>query len=68
MLTENTRKSMADHDYEFALVGIVFYAVNALLRGTELTTLHRELGASGSMKLHRCEHVTAVNIAGFIRE
>ena len=44
MLTENTRKSMANHDYEFALVGIVFYAVNSLLRGTELTTLHRELG------------------------
>ena len=67
MLTENTRKSMANHDYEFALVGIVFYAINSLLRGTELTTLHRELGERLD-EVAPMQHVTAFNIAGFIRE
>jgi signal transduction histidine kinase/CheY-like chemotaxis protein/HPt (histidine-containing phosphotransfer) domain-containing protein/tetratricopeptide (TPR) repeat protein len=66
-LTENTRKSMANHDYEFALVGIVFYAINALVRGTELTTLYRELGERLD-EVAPMQHVTAVNIAGFIRE
>jgi len=67
LLTENTRKSMANHDYEFALVGIVFYAVNSLLRGTELTTLHRELGERLD-EVAPMQHVTAFNISGFIRE
>ena len=66
-LTENTRRSIAAHDYEFALVAIVFYATNALARGMELASLSRELAARLA-DVTSLKHVTAVNIARFIQQ
>ena len=66
-LTENTRRSIAAHDYEFALVAIVFYATNALARGMELASLSRELAARLA-DVTPLKHVTAVNIARFIQQ
>ena len=66
-LTENTRRSIAAHDYEFALVAIVFYATNALVRGMELASLSRELAARLA-DVTPLKHVTAVNIARFIQQ
>jgi PAS domain S-box-containing protein len=66
-LTENTRRSIAVHDYEFALVGIVFYATNALARGMELASLSRELAARLA-DVTPLKHVTAVNIARFMQQ
>ncbi len=66
-LTENTRRSIAAHDYEFALVAIVFYATNALARGMELASLSRELAARLA-DVTPLRHITAVNIARFIQQ
>ena len=66
-LTENTRRSIAAHDYEFALVAIVFYATNALARGMELASLARELAARLA-DVTPLKHVTAVNVARFIQQ
>ena len=66
-LTENTRRSIAAHDYEFALVAIVFYATNALARGMELASLSRELAARLA-DVTPLKHVTAVNVARFIQQ
>ena len=66
-LTENTRRSIAAHDYEFALVAIVFYSTNALVRGMELASLSRELAARLA-DVTPLKHVTAVNIARFMQQ
>jgi len=65
-LTESTRRSIVQHDYEFALAGVVFYGVNALARGMDLASLGRELGARLD-DVTPLKHVTAANIARFIK-
>jgi PAS domain S-box-containing protein len=65
-LTECTRRSVALHDYEFALAAIVFYGTNALARGMELGSLERELGARLD-DVTPLKHVTAANIARFVQ-
>ena len=67
-LTENTRRSIATHDYEFALVAIVF------LRNERARTRHgariavsRELAARLA-DVAPLKHITAINIARFINK
>ena len=66
-LTDQTRRSIAHHDYEFALVAIVFFATNALVRGMELGSLHREI-RERLEEVIPLSHVTAVNVARFIQQ
>jgi PAS domain S-box-containing protein len=66
-LTENTRRSIREHDYEFALVAIVFYAINALVRGSELGALQRELAARAE-EVSPVMHVTGNNVVHFLQQ
>jgi PAS domain S-box-containing protein len=66
-LTENTRRSIAQHDYEFALVAIVFYAINGLVRGSELGALQRELSARAD-DVSPVMHITGSNVLNFIQQ
>ncbi|NJN53003.1 MAG: AAA family ATPase, partial [Gammaproteobacteria bacterium] len=65
-LTDGTRRSIALHDYEFALAGIVFYGANALCRGMDLATLSRELQARLD-DVTPLKQVTAANISRFMK-
>jgi PAS domain S-box-containing protein len=66
-LTENTRRSIGQHDYEFALVAIVFYGVNGLVRGTELGSLQRELSARAE-EVSPVSHITGSNVVHFLQQ
>ncbi len=65
-LTDATRRSIAMHDFEFALAGIVFYGANALCRGMDLATLSRELQARLD-DVTPLKQITAANIVRFMK-
>ncbi len=66
-LTENIRRSIIQHDYEFALVAILFYGINGLMRGMELSSLERELAARAD-EVAPVMHVTGTNVVSFIQQ
>ncbi len=66
-LTENTRRSIGHHDYEFALVATAFYGINGLVRGMELGSLERELGSRAD-DVSPVMHVTGSNVVNFLQQ
>ncbi|MFX3657681.1 MAG: protein kinase domain-containing protein [bacterium] len=64
-LSGNMAASMGQHDYEFAAAASAFYATNAVVRGTELSSLKHILHDQVSM-LAQFHHVTGVNVTRFV--